>query len=169
MIAPVLLLLLHSIHNTARLVAYRERPLHACTSPECNCTTTLEHVSGGLAERVPDLTPRSVCVLLLILEHRESYVAALCGTAAADRLLLHVQDACDVEHLIAAHSLYLSEAVKLCSAAAALGGEAAAITGGRLEALLRLCHLLALLRCAAASPCPHRALPATIQFLTSDT
>ena len=99
----------------------------------------------------------------------ESDVAASCGTAAADRLLIHVQDACDVEQLIAAHNVYLSEAVKLCSEAHTLDGEAVAITAGRLEALLRLCHLLALLRCAVGSPCPCRALPSAIASLPLNT
>jgi hypothetical protein len=61
--------------------------------------------------------------------------------------LFHVQDACDVEQLITAHNGYLSDAVKLCAGAPAVGGEAVAVTGGRQEALLRLCHDLGLLRC----------------------
>ena len=61
-------------------------------------------------------------------------------------LPLHVQAARDVAHLLTAHDVYLAEAVQLCAAPPVDDGGAAAVTGGRLEAVLRVCQDLALLR-----------------------
>lgn len=60
-----------------------------------------------------------------------------------------MQDACDVEQLIVAHNRYLSDAVKLCDASPAVDGEAVAVTGCQLDALLRVCQDLLLMRCVA--------------------
>ena len=63
--------------------------------------------------------------------------------------LLVMQNACDAEQLIMAHNGYLSDAKKLCAAPPSITGEAAAVSGGRLEVVLRVCHDLVLLRCGS--------------------